>query len=29
MWNHIIIGLLVAADALWAMYSPVHGHRHA
>ena len=25
-WNHIIVGLLVGADALWAMRSPVHRH---
>lgn len=24
MWNQIIVGLLVAADALWAVRSPVH-----
>lgn len=24
MWNHIIVGLLVGADALWAMRTPVH-----
>ncbi len=25
MWNHIIIGVLVAADALWAVQSLGHG----
>ncbi|MGE0079985.1 MAG: SPW repeat protein [Thiohalomonadaceae bacterium] len=29
MWNHIIVGLLVGADALWAMNSPVLTRRHA
>jgi hypothetical protein len=29
MWNHIIVGILVAADALWAMRSPVHHPGHA
>jgi hypothetical protein len=25
MWNHIVIGVLVGADALWAMQSLRHG----
>jgi len=24
MWNQIIVGILVGADALWAMQTPVH-----
>lgn len=29
MWNHIIVGLLVGADALWAMSSLVLARKHA
>lgn len=29
LWNHVIIGVLVGADALWAMREPVHRDRAA
>ncbi len=29
MWNHIIVGLLVGADAVWAMTTPVLAHRRS